>query len=278
MIFFFSRRTAVHPDVDIIFDIKLWWWCTERQLTTDRWRTRPREREPPPTNTQETNISFSVEDFQPRFPVEPLPQSRKRTRSGDAFTPSESTGRVTTREVWRLASTLKDIIHHQTSLIESTNAELLEIKLDQNILHDQNEKLRDEIKTLRKQSQTPTPPEKERNCVRISTQRSLVDPRDNDESEGNTFGRYLPTDAANNHIRTALLNAPSTQYAQVAGIGTTKTGYLIRFKDPESATAARNNSEWLKELGNNTKLVKPRFGIVVYRTPTADFDLENASA
>lgn len=84
---------------------------------------------------------------------------------------------------------------------------------------------------------------KDQNCVRISTQRTVVDPADNDNSDGNTFGRYLPTDAANTHIRTALLNAPSTQDAQVAGIGTTKTGYVIRFKDPESAKAARNNTE-----------------------------------
>ncbi|THC88410.1 hypothetical protein EYZ11_012143 [Aspergillus tanneri] len=52
--------------------------------------------EPHPTYTQDFNASFSVEDFQPRVPIEPLPESRKRTRSGEAFTPSESTGRVTT--------------------------------------------------------------------------------------------------------------------------------------------------------------------------------------
>lgn len=121
-------------------------------------------------------------------------------------------------------------------------------------------------------------PDKGRNCVRISTNPFFVDLRDNDNSEGDTFGRYLSTDSAYTHIRTALLNAPSTQDAQVAGIGTTKTGYLIRFKDPESAKAARNNSEWLNELGNNTKLVKPRFGVVVHRTLTEVFDLENVNA
>jgi hypothetical protein len=105
-----------------------------------------------------------------------------------------------------------------------------------------------------------------------------VDATDNDNGDGNTFGRYLPTEAANTYIRTALLNAPSTQDARVAGIGTTKTGYVIRFKDPESAEVARSNTEWLNELGNNTKLVKPRFGVVVHRTPTDDFDLENANA
>lgn len=115
--------------------------------------------------------------------------------------------------------------------------------------------------------------EKEQNCIRISTQRTVVDPRDNDTSDGNVFGRYLPTDAVNNHIRTALQSDAVTQEAQVAGIGTIKTGYLIRFQDTESAEVARNNSGWIQRLGNNTKLVKPRFGVVVHRTPTEEFDL-----
>ena len=74
------------------------------------------------------------------------------------------------------------------------------------------------------------------------------------------------------------MGAVPTQDAQVAGVGTTKTGYVIRFKDLESAEVARNNTEWLNELGNSTKLVKPRFGVVVHRTPTEDLDLENANA
>ncbi|KAF7184036.1 hypothetical protein CNMCM7691_004595 [Aspergillus felis] len=95
---------------------------------------------------------------------------------------------------------------------------------------------------------------------------------------GNAFRRYLQTDTTNSHIRTALLSCPSTQDAQVAGIGTTKTGYVIQFKDPESAEAARTNTKWLNELGNNTKLVKLRFGVIMHRTPTEDFNLENANA
>lgn len=265
--------------------------------------------EPPPTNTQNTTVSFSVEDFQPRVtigsPGSPS-ESRKRTRSGDAFTPSENSGRVTTKEVWKLIGTLKDIIRHQTAVIEATQSELQEVKHNQNVLQEQNEKLQEEMRALRTQLEAlpsaPPPlsarswaavtagdsnpgppqnyqrPEKNQTCVRISTQRSFVDPRDNDNSDGNTFGRYLSIDSANNHIRTALLSAPPTQDAQVAGIGTTKTGYVIRFKNTSSAEAARNNTEWLTELGNSTKLVKPRFGIVVHRTPTEDFDLENANA
>lgn len=61
---------------------------------------------------------------------------------------------------------------------------------------------------------------------------------------------------------------------QVAGIGTTKTGYVIRLKDPQSAKMAQENTDWLGELGNDTRLVKPWFGVIVHRTPTEDFDLD----
>jgi hypothetical protein len=94
------------------------------------------------------------------------------------------------------------------------------------------------------------------------------------EDDGNTFGRYLPTPEANAHIRTALFNASSTQDVQVAGVGATRTGYIIRFKDPEAAETARNNTEWLQELGNETKLVKPRHGVVVHHLPIQGLDLE----
>lgn len=264
----------------------------------------------PPTNTQGTTDLFSLENFEPSI----VPRKRRQPRHGDEAaagprsnpefaSASDTNGRVTTKEVRRLIDSLKEIITHQTALIESTKAEILEVKHDQNVLQAQNEKLHEEVRALREQVEAPPPtpptrpwaavaagsnsqtlqtnnqrPEKDQNCVRISTERSFVDPRDNDNNDGNTFGRYLPTESANTHIRTALLSTPPTQDAQVAGIGTTKTGYVIRFKNQESAKTARNNTEWLNELGNSTKLVKPRFGIVVHRTPTEDFDLENAYA
>jgi hypothetical protein len=106
----------------------------------------------------------------------------------------------------------------------------------------------------------------------------FADPSYNDNSNGSAFGRYLRTDTANTHIRTALLNRLSTQDAQVVGIGATKTGYVIWSRTPESAAAARINTEWLNELGNNMILIKQRFGVVVHRAPTEDYDLENANA
>jgi hypothetical protein len=48
---------------------------------------------------------------------------------------------------------------------------------------------------------------------------------------------------------------------------------VIRFKDKQSTDTARANEEWLETLGNGTKLVKPRYGVVVHRVPTADFSL-----
>jgi hypothetical protein len=262
-----------------------------------------RAAEPPPTNGRGSAATPALEDQG----WSTAPRTRRQTRHGDDHGSTanlgDNNGRVTTKEIRQLIENLKQIIHHQTTLIESTKAELQEVKHDQNVLQTQNEKLHEEIRALRTQVEAlpSTPPaarswaavaassgqqhspinhlrtNKDQNCVRINTQRSFVDPRDNDSDE-NAFGRYLPTEAANAHIRTALLSAPSTQDAQVAGVGTTKTGYVIRFKNAESAEAARNNIEWLNELGNNTKLVKPRFGVVVHRTPTEDFDLENASA
>ncbi|OQE11167.1 hypothetical protein PENFLA_c080G06013 [Penicillium flavigenum] len=223
--------------------------------------------EPPPTNTQETQASFSVEDFQPRVSIDAGQIIGKRTRNGEAYTPAEGTGRITTREVWKLIDNLKDIIHRQTTLIESTKADLEEVKHDQNVLREQNDRLHKEVRALRAQIETspqPSPPrtwaaiaasgtsdpqpslqrpEKDRNCVRISTQRLSVDPRDNKSREGNSFGRYLSTDSANTYIRSAPLSAPPTQDTQVAGISTTKTGYLVRFKDLGSAEAARNNTK-----------------------------------
>jgi hypothetical protein len=110
------------------------------------------------------------------------------------------------------------------------------------------------------------------NCVRISTARPVEtdDNRNNDDN----FTRFLPTDTANKHIRTALSNTELTKDVQVVGVGTTKTGYVIRFRDAQWAETAQENPAWLEELGNDTKLVKPRFGIVVHRVPTEDFDLD----
>lgn len=108
---------------------------------------------------------------------------------------------------------------------------------------------------------------REANCIRISTQRG-EDGDDRDDTT--TFRKNLPPEVATAQIQTALANAPATQDAQVLGVGVTRTGYLIRFRNEDQADTARSNTEWLGELGNNTKLVRPRFGVVIHRTPTEE--------
>lgn len=49
---------------------------------------------------------------------------------------------------------------------------------------------------------------------------------------------------------------------------------MTQFKKQESAEAARNNTEWLTELGNDTRLVKTRFGVAVHHIPASGLDLE----
>jgi hypothetical protein len=70
----------------------------------------------------------------------------------------------------------------------------------------------------------------------------------------------VPIEGTSSYIRNALSNASSTKDVQVAGVGTTKTGYVIRFKNQQSTDTARANPEWLETLGNGIKLVKPRYG------------------
>ncbi|KAI3094540.1 hypothetical protein CBS147333_9963 [Penicillium roqueforti] len=187
--------------------------------------------ESPPLNTQETTNGFTREDLATRTTVE----NQKRTRSGDTFGPSDPAGQITTKEVWKLIGTLKDVIHHQTATIAATQQELQEIKHNQPVLQEQNERLHNEVKALQTQIETNPPvtvtktwatvaaegsnstssvnsqrPERNQDYVRISTQRTFVDPQDNDNSEESAFRRYLPIDITNNHIRTALQSDTAT--------------------------------------------------------------------
>jgi hypothetical protein len=195
-------------------------------------------------------------------------------------------------------SDLASLIKTLTDTISNQNQTILEVKT-------QNAYLQDEIKSIRTQldQYSLSPPSrswasvvagsndtqpngtslgqdtnastrksnKESNCIRISTRSQSNQSGDNNPG----FTRYLPTDTANTHIRNALLNVDATKDAQVVGVGTTKTGYIIRFTDDQSANKARNNVDWLGELGNGTKLVKPRFGVVAHRTPTEAVDTQD---
>jgi hypothetical protein len=189
-----------------------------------------------------------------------------------------------------------NIIKDQSNTIKDVRTELQEIKTEQRTLKVQNAELQEEIRSVRAQldtfsasppstrswasvvagtnaSQTATSlpssasndwPRKEPNCLRISTLAS----QQSAEATGENFARYLSTERANHYIQEALRKTDTTKDVKVAGVGTTKTGYVIRFKDEQSIAAAKANTEWLEKLGNDTKLVKPRFGVVVHRFPT----------
>jgi regulator of replication initiation timing len=195
--------------------------------------------------------------------------------------------------------TLNETISQSSNVIENVRTELAEIKAEQQALKTQNAELHEEIRSLRtrfdtysaslpssrswasiaagpKTTQSGTSlsrtaisenANRESNCLRTSTQ----PPQTDAEPTSDSFTRYLPTQAANEHIRNALRSANTTSEVQVAGVGTTKTRYVIGFKDQSSKETARVNAEWPEELGNGTKLVKPRFGVVVHRTPTEGF-------
>lgn len=113
------------------------------------------------------DAGVSLAEFQPSI----VPRKRIQPRHGDEFTYTartnpefagngEPTGRVTTKEVRQLIDGPKDIIHHQTTLIQATKEELQELEHDQNVLLAQNEKLHEEIQALRAQIETTpsTPP------------------------------------------------------------------------------------------------------------------------
>jgi hypothetical protein len=180
--------------------------------------------------------------------------------------------------------------------METIRSEPIEIKEEQRALKTQNAELQEELRSLRAQIQsyaasTPsarsyasvaasTPAtqsttslissgdskrtRKEVNCLRISTQAS----ERSTEVDDNSFARYLAPARAKDHIQNALRQTETTKEVKVAGVGTTKTGYVIRFKEEQSFATAEANTEWLDRLGNDTKLIKPRFGVVVHRFPT----------
>ncbi|KAJ8147384.1 hypothetical protein LV165_008823 [Aspergillus fumigatus] len=239
-----------------------------------------------PTNTQGATTTITTTDFSPPSEFRRVTRQYKRRKNGTTateitrgqlfeFSGSGEVRPTNPEETLRVILDLRKIITQQNNTIQKIAADLTEVKANQQHLKSQNAELQEEAEVAvseppRGPNTGPRPRKRELNCVRISTRRTPAD----EEDGNNVFGRYLPTDMANAKIRSALLSADPTKDIQVAGIGTTKTGYVIRFRDTQSAEKAQNNTEWLHELGNDTKLVKPRFGVVVHRTPTEDFDLE----
>lgn len=107
-------------------------------------------------------------------------------------------------------------------------------------------------------------PTKEPHCLRISTKANRTEDEVNEEN----LTRNLPIGKAIGLIRGALLKTDKTKDVEVTGVNTTRTGYVVRCKDEQSAATAKTHTEWLQKLGNKTKLVKPRHPVVVHRFPT----------
>jgi hypothetical protein len=269
-----------------------------------------------PTSTSQNMMIFSPPSPPPVQEFRRITRSYKRPRNDSTARPANNktpdiqfvgkeANSTKLDEVVKLIADLKKIIIEQNNIIGNLKTDLGQIKAEQDNLKNQNAELQEEIRFLRTQlnasstsassprswasvaasnGTTATAPSvpslskkdnanKEPNCIRISTQPRSAGSQDTETS----FARYLPIESSNTYIRRALVSANSTKDVQVAGIGTTKTGYIIRFKDPQSAETARSNAEWLRTLGNGTKLVKPRFGVVVHRVPTTQFSLPDNS-
>ena len=209
-------------------------------------------------------------------------------------TGSKERGRVTLEELGSLVRDLKETVATQhVSLheirdelrqVKSQNLELqsavrsLESKLEQTTAS--SPPLRSWASVANGSNVTQAPagptaptkypePTKEPHCLRISTKASQVENDGNEES----LTRNLPVGRAIGLIREALHKTDQTKDVDVTGINTTRTGYVVRCKDEQSAQKAKTHTEWLQELGNNTKLVKPRYAVVVHRFPTEGIEL-----
>jgi hypothetical protein len=224
---------------------------------------------------------------------------------GRGFIGSGTNSQVSLGDLLELVSSLKTLINDQSKTIEEQGSTIALLRNEIIGVKDQNAHLSESIESLHVKlstAQTTAPQRtwatvaarpntnaingeatstarvqresnRENACVRISTAPQAIAETDHDEDH--TFRRFLSSEKASEQIREALNHEEATQEVQVAGIGPTKTGYIVRFRDEDSAKVARENTQWLTKLGNNTKLVKQRFGVVVHRTPTAQVNFDD---
>jgi hypothetical protein len=68
--------------------------------------------------------------------------------------PERALGESLTRKVRQQIDNLKDLIIHQTTVVESTKAELLEVKHDQKVHKTQNDERREKVQGLRAEVET----------------------------------------------------------------------------------------------------------------------------
>jgi hypothetical protein len=260
-------------------------------------------------STPEPNESRSPSELSPA-PVQKIKRTRKPTQKAreqqeqtNPFEIGNGSQRQMDVNATEVIIALKELVEQQSATIEELREDLQEIKTEQHDLKKQNEELKGEVLKIQTRLETlsVSPPRtrswasiadgqsatgsssnitqatsresvKEAMSIRISTHPTSEDANEDGEAT-ETLKRYLPTDTANTLIRNALQNNEATKEVQIAGIGTTKTGYVIRFRDEKSTQTARSCTEWLEALGNGTKFIRPRFGVVVHRTPTENITL-----
>lgn len=92
---------------------------------------------------------------------------------------------------------------------------------------------------------------------------------DQDTSD-NQLKRDMPQDEAAKQISDALKECDNTKDVEILGVGSTKTGYLIRFRTDKGKETAEKNTEWVEKLGEQTKITHPRYGIVAHLTLTEE--------
>ncbi|OJD23483.1 hypothetical protein ACJ73_05157 [Blastomyces percursus] len=167
-----------------------------------------------------------------------------------------------------------------------------ELKANQKELIRQNSSLKDEITALRAQasitslsgmngepstpSSTSTPASTKADrkdpllciCISAAQTSDLMD-------YGRSLTRYLLMKEVKARITDTLQKNTPTEEVKIIRVGTIKTGYIICFWDEAFKDTASVNEGWLRNLGNQTKLVRPRFGVVVHRTPTHEVDTED---
>ncbi|OJD23632.1 hypothetical protein ACJ73_05010 [Blastomyces percursus] len=174
-------------------------------------------------------------------------------------------------EIPWLVTELKGIIAQQGQAVETLKTCCEELKADHKELIRQNSSLKDEITALRAQvthkpdqrswasiasnsgangeSSTPPPAPTPAStkvdrkdpplCVRISAAQAS-DPMD----YGGSLTRYLPVEEVKARVTDALQKNMPTKGVETIGIGTTKTGYIIRFRDKTSKDTASVNEGW----------------------------------
>lgn len=208
----------------------------------------------------------------------------------------QSTQAILQAETNTNTKTLAQLVSQQQITIQLLQKERQEAKKEHQELVKLISNLSDQVKKLESklQPQTTTLQRQPQNWASVAAQGAFqtpptynrqpgnnpttilidVPPPAPDQTPANGFTRNLPTPTAVNLISRALKSQEPTKQTEVLGAKATKRGYLIRFKSEEAKQLATQNQGWTAALGKDTKINRPKFGVVVHRTPTAEVKIE----